>query len=100
MVSRIGVPQELGWSRDPRQLGVALRRVVLRRAARLVVVEAEDSRLVQGFHAYEQEIGLRWTDGDGVLPAELFAAFAGPVELELHLGGTTRYLADPLVVAA
>jgi hypothetical protein len=100
VMSRSGVPQELGWSRDPRLLGVALRRVMLRRAARLVVVEAEDTRLVHGFHAYEDEIGLRWTDGDGVLPAEPFAAFAGPVELEVHLGGTTRYLADPLVVAA
>ena len=79
---------------------MALRRVVLRRGARLAVVEAEDVRLAQGFHAYEQEVGVRWTDGEGVLPAEVFEAFNGPVELELHLGGTTQYLADPMVLAA
>jgi hypothetical protein len=100
VVSRIGVPQELGWARDPRPLGVALRHLVLRQAARVVVVEAEDARLVQGFHAYEHDVGVRWTDGDAVLPAELFEGFGGPVELELHLGGTTQYLADPMVLAA
>jgi hypothetical protein len=99
-VSRIGVPQELGWARDPRPLGVALRRVVLRRGARLVVIEAEDALLAQGFHPFEQEVGVRWTDGEGVLPAEVFAGFSGPLELELHLGGTTQYLADPMVLAA
>jgi hypothetical protein len=35
-----------------------------------------------------------------VLPAEVFAGFSGPLELELHLGGTTQYLADPMVLAA
>jgi hypothetical protein len=100
IASRIGVPQELGLARDPRALGVAVRRVMLRRGARLVVVEAGDARLAQGFHAHEPEIGARWTDGEGVLPAELFEGFSGPVELELHFGGTTQYLADPMVLAA
>jgi hypothetical protein len=100
VVSRIGVPQELGWARDPRALGVALRHMVLRQGARLAVVEAEDARLVRGFHAFEPDVGVRWTDGEGVLPAELFHGFSGPVELELHLGGTTQYLADPMVLAA
>ena len=100
VVSRIGVPQELGWARDPRPLGVALRHMVLRQAARLVVVEAEDARLAQGFHEFEQDVGVRWTDGEGVLPGALFEGFNGPVELELHLGGVTQYLADPMVLAA
>jgi hypothetical protein len=100
VVSRHGVPQELGLARDPRPLGVALRRIVLRQGVRLVVVEAEDARLAQGFHLYEHDVGVRWTNGEGVLPAELFERFTGPVELELHLGGTTHYLADPEVLAA
>ena len=100
VVSRIGVPQELGWARDPRALGVALRHMVLRQGARLAVVEAEDARLARGFHAFEPDVGVRWTDGEGVLPAELFDGLSGPLELELHLGGTTQYLADPMVLAA
>ncbi len=100
VVSRIGVPQELGWARDPRALGVALRHMVLRQGARLAVVEAEDARLVRGFHAFEPDVGVRWTDGEGVLPADLFDGLSGPLELELHLGGTTQYLADPMVLAA
>jgi hypothetical protein len=36
----------------------------------------------------------------GVVPGELFVGFSGAVELELHLGGTTQYLADPMVLAA
>jgi hypothetical protein len=100
VVSRSGVPQELGLTRDPRSLGVAVRRVILRRGARMIVVEAEDARLAHGFHAFEAEAQVRWTDGNAGLPAEIFAAFDGPFELEVHLGGSTQYLADPLVAAA
>jgi hypothetical protein len=34
---------------------------------------------------------VRWTDGDAVLPATLFDAFDGPLQIVLHIGGTTRY---------
>jgi hypothetical protein len=95
VVSRTGVAQELGWARDPRPLGVALRCVVVRQGVlRLGVVQADDARLAQGFHEFEPTAGIRWTDGEGVLPAELFSGFSGPIELELLLGGTTQYLAD------
>ena len=100
VVSRSGVPQELGLARDSRQLGVALRRVVVRRGARLAMVEADDPRLTQGFHGFEPDIGMRWTDGDAVLPAELFESFSGLIEMELHLGGTTQYPPDPVELAA
>ena len=47
---------------------------------------------MDGFHAFEPDNGLRWTDGDAVVPAALFAGFNGPVEVVLQLGATTRYL--------
>ena len=80
-----------GLARDPRVLGVALRRIVLRQGTRLRVIEAADASLTDGFHAFEADNGLRWTDGDAALPAALFDGFDGPVELVLHVGGTTRY---------
>ena len=102
IVSRDAVPAELGLARDPRSLGIALRRIVARQAARLTVIEAADARLTQGFHGFEPEAGspheaqpgFRWTDGHAVLPAAAFAGFTGPFAVELHLTGQTRYVAD------
>ena len=53
VVSREVVPAELGLARDPRSLGVALRRVAVRQGVKFVVLRADDSRLAEGFHAYE-----------------------------------------------
>ncbi|HTW70775.1 MAG TPA: Hint domain-containing protein [Acetobacteraceae bacterium] len=92
--SRAGVPQELGTARDPRSLGVALRRVVVRKGARLRTMDAADPLLDQGFHLYEQDNGFRWTDGDATLPSVLFDGFGSGCEVELHVGCTTQY---PLV---
>ena len=50
-----GAPQELGVARDPRVLGVALRRIMLRQGPRLRMIEAEDATLAEGFHGYEAE---------------------------------------------
>ena len=97
VVSRVGAPAELGVARDPRALGVAVRRIALRQGTRFRVIEAADSALAEGFHQYEQEGGLRWTDGDAALPPTLFEDFDGPVELVLHVGATTQY---PLLGAA
>jgi hypothetical protein len=93
-MSRAGVPQELGLARDPRVLGIALRRIVLAEGAHIRTVEARDSRLTQGFHRFEPDGGIRWTNGDASLPGRLFAGFAGPMELAIELGCTTRYLDD------
>jgi hypothetical protein len=41
--------------------------------------------LAEGFHPFEAASGLRWTDGDAVVPAGLFAGFAGTVELVVHV---------------
>jgi len=78
-------------ARDPRELGVAIRRIGLFKGHRAIVVEAEDSRLTEGFHAFESELEHRWTCGDALLPSALFASIDGRVDVLLTLGGTTRY---------
>jgi hypothetical protein len=91
LASRTMVPEILGVARDPRCLGVAVRRVMLRQDGETVTIRAHDRRLRDGFHDYEAAGDLRWTDGDAALPPELFAAFSGPVDLVVHLGAATRY---------
>jgi hypothetical protein len=90
-MSRAGVPAELGLARDPRLLGIALSRIDLCQGRRLDVVDAADARLQQGFHAFEPDIPLRWTNGNAVLPIELFNAFDGPLQVTLHIAGSTQY---------
>jgi hypothetical protein len=92
IASRTGVPAELGVARDPRELGVAVRRIVLRQGARCRVIEAWDAALAEGFHEFEPDCDLRWANGDTVLPAMLFDDFEGPMELVLHVACTTHYL--------
>ena len=92
IVSRAAVPQELGLARDPRSLGVALRRVVVRRGTKFRVIEAHDDALAEGFHAFEADNGFRWTDGDALVPAELLSGFATSVEIVLTIACTAHYL--------
>ena len=92
IVSRAAAPQELGLARDPRSLGVALRRIVVRRGSSFRVVEASDATLADGFHAFEVDNGFRWTDGNAAVPIELFAGFVGSVEIVLIIASTARYL--------
>jgi hypothetical protein len=100
VVSRAAVPAELGLARDPRLLGVALRRVMLWRGAELRLIEASDTSLSEGFHPFEPGSGFRWTDGDAGLPAALCDGIGGPSELHLQVGCTTRYpLFDELLRA-
>ncbi len=92
IVSRDGVPAELGLARDPRSLGVALRRMELYRGPYATVVMADDPRLTDGFHGYEAGDALRWTNGDATIPAEIVASCGrGALTLKLFLGGATRY---------
>jgi hypothetical protein len=88
LVSRGGVPAELGLARDPRPLGVAVRRILLWKGSHLRVIEASDPALDIGFHPFEEDNVYRWTDGDAQLPVALFD---GSAELELHVGQTTTY---------
>jgi hypothetical protein len=94
IASRAAAPAELGLARDPRVLGVAVRRIALHAGTRSRVMEAADDRLAEGFHDYEPDDGRRWTDGDAVLPADLFQGFDAGVELVLQVCGKTQYLAD------
>nr|WP_294529615.1 Hint domain-containing protein [uncultured Rhodopila sp.] len=97
IVSNASIPCELGLARDSRVLGVALTKIAIRQETRFTIVAAKDGRLAEGFHALEPDSGLRWTNGDAVLPTELFDGFEGPMEVVLHIGCTTRY---PLLSAA
>jgi hypothetical protein len=89
--SRAAAPAELGVARDPRRLGVALRRIVIRQGTRFRVMEADDPSFVCGFHAFEPDEGFRWTNGDATVPMELFTQFAGPLELVLYVAQSARY---------
>jgi hypothetical protein len=94
IVSRAATPSELGLARDPRPLGVALRRLVLRKMTQFRIINAEEKRLGDGFHAFEPETGLRWTNGDAAIPTDLCVDFTGSFEVVLDIGATTRYLED------
>jgi hypothetical protein len=91
IASRANAPAELGVARDPRVLGVALRQMMVRQGSRVSVMPASDPSLADGFHGFEQEDGIRWTGGDAAVPDCLFLGFDGPLELILHVGGSTRY---------
>ena len=91
IVSRSGAPDQLGLARDPRELGVALRQIIVRQGAAETSIAAEDPRLSEGFHGFEVDGGWRWTDGNAALPASVWPA-AGPIrEIELVVAGTTQY---------
>jgi hypothetical protein len=44
-----------------------------------------------GFHEYEADCHLRWTNGHAELPAEAFARFGNGAEVMLYLGEATQY---------
>jgi hypothetical protein len=97
IVSRASAPQELGLAPDPRSLGVALRQIVITQGVRSRIVDADDERLCSGFHKFEVTHGLRWTDGDAIVPEGLFEGFFGPLEVVLNLQCKTSYADDNVV---
>jgi hypothetical protein len=84
----------VGFARDARRLGVAIRRIVLVQQTRQRAIEAGDARLRNGFHQYETESGLRWTNGDATIPADLFAGVNGRCVLMVDVACATRYVDD------
>ncbi|WP_158927681.1 Hint domain-containing protein [Acidisphaera sp. S103] len=99
IASREIVPSEFGIARDPRSLGVALRRVTVQQGARFMLLDANDERLAVGFHAHEADCNLRWTDGRAELPAQAFAHFDTGAQITLYLCGATQYPDDRTSVA-
>jgi Hint domain len=91
LVSRVGVPEELGVARDPRCLGVAIRRITAWRGSTFATLDASDPSLTDGFHAFEADAGFRWTDGNALLPPALFARLTGDIQIELRVCSTTTY---------
>ena len=91
IVSRSGVPAELGVARDHRNLGIAVRQVRLWQGAQLTVVDASDPCLTDGFHEFEADNGWRWTDGKANLPAALLAKIERSCDLELEIGCVATY---------
>ena len=89
--SRSAVPQELGLARDPRRLGIAVRRIVLALARGQRAIEASSMSLDNGFHVFEPNNGFRWTNGDAAVPAALFTHANGSATLVLHIGAPMRY---------
>ena len=94
IASRAAAPQELGLARDPRCLGVAVRRIVVRRNTRSRTIQADDPRLTEGFHAFEVNQGFRWTDGNALLPPAMFAGLAGPMEVVLQIAATAHTIEE------
>ena len=92
IISRASAPQELGLARDPRELGVAVREIFVRRCDEERAIPASDPSLTDGFHAFESDNGWRWTDGEARVPVELVRFGAGPIELTVAVASTAVYL--------
>jgi hypothetical protein len=83
ITSRDGVPSEMGVARDFRSLGIGLRQVVIRQGSRFKKIPADDRRLAEGFHAYEADSDMRWTNG--------MKDFVGAVEIVVTVAATAHY---------
>jgi hypothetical protein len=90
----------LGIARDDRSLGVAIRLLVVAQARRQRTIDAASASLIDGYHRFEAENGIRWTDGDATVPAALLLGIGGPCMLALHLGAATQYIDDGTELAS
>ncbi|HET7879628.1 MAG TPA: hypothetical protein VFL55_02005 [Acetobacteraceae bacterium] len=100
IVSRAASPAELGIAHDPRVLGVAVRRIEIRRQRWRTAIAASSPALRHGFHGYEPDEDIRWTTGDALLPTSHFDVCAGPVEIEITTAGMTSYLDEGALLIA
>jgi hypothetical protein len=94
LASRSAAPSTLAaYHDDPRELGVAVTRVVMRGQAARVDFAADHPALAQGWHGMEQANGAmwRWTTGQAALPV---GAVDGPVVVEVTVAATTTYLIE------
>ena len=94
LVSRAQSPTEARpWLSDQRQLGVRVKRIVLRDGDETREVSVDHPAITHGWWDIEHD-GLmmsRWTDGEAVLP---LPPMRGLAVLEIHLAGTMTYVVD------
>ena len=76
---------------DPRRLGVAVSRIIVRSDDDYIEVPADHPALAQGWHTPEQggQSIWRWTDGNAALP---IIGESRPLMIEVHFGGSNVYL--------
>ncbi|MGH7153020.1 MAG: Hint domain-containing protein, partial [Acetobacteraceae bacterium] len=96
ILSRSVVPVELSHHADDwRRLGVAVKKIVLRRGNEQIDIPPDHPTLAQGWHLAEADeaTAWRWTTGDGLLPLPP-AWRAGALTIEVYLGHGIAYPID------
>ena len=94
LVSRAQSPTKARpWLSDPRQLGMRVKRIVLRGADEVREVPMDHPGFTRGWWDIEHDGAMmsRWTDGEAVLP---LPPMRGPAMLEIHLAGAMIYVED------
>ncbi|HEX4261609.1 MAG TPA: Hint domain-containing protein [Acetobacteraceae bacterium] len=91
IVSRSAVPALIGRNADQRRLGVALRRIVIAGRDGVRDLGLDFLPPGHGWHTPEPAEGLRWTDGDALMPAAALSGISAPLTVALHLGVGGRY---------
>ena len=81
------------WLNDRRQLGMRVKRIVLRSAEEMREVPIDHPDLTRGWWAVERDGPMmsRWTDGEAMLP---LPAMNGPIMMEIHLAGWMIFALD------
>ena len=81
------------WLNDRRQLGMRVKRIVLRSAEEIREVPIDHPDLTRGWWAVERDGPMmsRWTDGEAMLP---LPAMNGPIMMEIHLAGWMIFALD------
>jgi Hint domain len=84
LCSRSAVPSLIGLNRhEHRRLGVAIRQIILQLPAMMTCLDHDALPLREG-GCHLPEDGYSWTDGELVLPAEMFSHLWGPSTLLVH----------------
>ena len=91
LTSRAGVPSYFeAYLDDWRQLGVAVRRIVVRDSVGLIELPPDHPGLTQGWHKVEHDDATmwRWTNGDAVLP---IGPTQAPTLVEIQVGMVMKH---------
>ncbi len=89
LVSRAASPSDTApWMEDRRRLGVMVKRILIRHAARTSAIPLDDPRLTQGWWLPERDQTClwRWTNGKAPVPAP-----ASQCSIEITIGATVPY---------